>query len=106
MPRATCWAPSATTTSCPTSSAISPTGPASSTSAPPRTGTRSSGAASREAGEFSVWYLKDGRVAGALSVGRSEDLAEARRMLADRVDVSAARDRITDPGSELSQIGA
>ena len=46
----------------------------------------------REQGEFSVWYLKDGRVAGALSVGRSEDLAEARRMLADGVDVSAARD--------------
>ena len=45
----------------------------------------------RDEGEFSVWYLKDGRVAGALSVGRSEDLAEARRLLADGVDVSAAR---------------
>ena len=42
----------------------------------------------REAGEFSLWYLKDGRVAGALSVGRSEDLAEARRLLAEGVDVS------------------
>ena len=60
----------------------------------------------RDAGEFSVWYLKDGRVAGALSVGRSEDLAEARRMLADRVDVSAATARIADPGSDLSEIGA
>ncbi len=58
----------------------------------------------REQGEFSVWYLKDGRVAGALSVGRSEDLAEARRMLADGVDVSAARDRIADAGSDLSAI--
>ena len=58
----------------------------------------------REAGEFSVWYLKDGRVAGALSVERSEDLAEARRMLADRVDVSDARDRIADLGSDLSEI--
>ena len=38
----------------------------------------------RDAGEFSVWYLKADRVAGALSVGRSEDLAEARRLLADR----------------------
>ena len=45
----------------------------------------------RDGGEFSVWYLKDGRVAGALSVERSEDLAEARRMLADGVDVSGAR---------------
>ena len=58
----------------------------------------------REGGEFSVWYLKGGRVAGALSVERSEDLAEARRMLADGVDVSAARDRIADPGSDLSEI--
>ncbi len=58
----------------------------------------------RESGEFSVWYLKDGRVAGALSVERSEDLAEARRLLADGVDVSAARDRIADSDSDLSAI--
>lgn len=58
----------------------------------------------REAGEFSLWYLKDGRVAAALSVGRSEDLAEARRLLAGRVDVSGARDRIADPGSDLAAI--
>ncbi|HEV7769191.1 MAG TPA: FAD-dependent oxidoreductase [Solirubrobacterales bacterium] len=58
----------------------------------------------REAGEFSVWYLKDGKVAGALSVERSEDLAEARRLLADGVDVSGAVDRISDLGSDLSTI--
>jgi 3-phenylpropionate/trans-cinnamate dioxygenase ferredoxin reductase subunit len=58
----------------------------------------------RDGGEFSVWYLKDGRVAGALSVGRSEDLAEARRLLADGVDVSAARERLADPGSDLGEI--
>ncbi len=60
----------------------------------------------RDSGEFSVWYLKDGRVAGALSVGRSEDLAEARRMLADGVDVSTATAWIADPASSLSEIGA
>jgi len=60
----------------------------------------------RDRGEFSVWYLVDGRVAGALSVGRSEDLAEARRMLADGIDVSAARDLIADADSELSSIGS
>ena len=60
----------------------------------------------REQGEFSVWYLKDGRIAGALSVERSEDLAEARRLLADRVDVSAAKEQIADPDSDLSAIGA
>jgi 3-phenylpropionate/trans-cinnamate dioxygenase ferredoxin reductase component len=58
----------------------------------------------RDGGEFSVWYLKDGKVAGALSVGRSEDLAEARRMLADGVDVSAARAQIADPDSDLGEI--
>jgi 3-phenylpropionate/trans-cinnamate dioxygenase ferredoxin reductase component len=54
--------------------------------------------------EFSLWYLKGGRVAGALSVGRPEDLAEARRMLADGVDVSSAGEAIADPGSDLSTI--
>ena len=58
----------------------------------------------RDGGEFSVWYLKDGLVAGALSVGRSEDLAEARRLLADRVDVSGAREAIADAGSDLASI--
>jgi 3-phenylpropionate/trans-cinnamate dioxygenase ferredoxin reductase component len=58
-----------------------------------------------DAGEFSVWYLKDGIVGGALSVGRSEDLAEARRLLAGRVDVSEARETIADPDTELSGLG-
>ncbi|HXV05003.1 MAG TPA: FAD-dependent oxidoreductase [Solirubrobacterales bacterium] len=36
----------------------------------------------REGGEFSLWYMRDDRVAGALSVGRPEDLAEARERIA------------------------
>jgi len=35
-------------------------------------------------GEFSVWYLQGDRVAGCLSVGRSEELARARQMIAER----------------------
>lgn len=58
----------------------------------------------RDSGEFSVWYLHEGRVAGCLSVDRSEDLAEARRMLADRVDVSAAVESIADPSADLASI--
>jgi 3-phenylpropionate/trans-cinnamate dioxygenase ferredoxin reductase subunit len=58
----------------------------------------------RDAGEFSVWYLKDGKVAGALSVERSEDLAEARRMIAEGVDVSGAREQLADADSDLSEI--
>jgi 3-phenylpropionate/trans-cinnamate dioxygenase ferredoxin reductase subunit len=59
---------------------------------------------SREDGEFSVWYLQGGKVAGCLSVGRSEDLAEARRLLADGVDVSGALDRLKDPDADLSAL--
>jgi 3-phenylpropionate/trans-cinnamate dioxygenase ferredoxin reductase subunit len=59
---------------------------------------------SREDGEFSLWYLRGGKVAGCLSVGRSEDLAEARRLLADGVDVAGAVDRIADPESDLSSL--
>jgi 3-phenylpropionate/trans-cinnamate dioxygenase ferredoxin reductase subunit len=59
---------------------------------------------SREKGEFSVWYLKDSKVAGCLSVGRPEDLAEARRMLADGVDVAGAVDRLADADADLSSL--
>jgi len=38
---------------------------------------------SPEEGEFSVWYLQGDRVAGCLSVGRSEELAQARQAIAD-----------------------
>jgi hypothetical protein len=40
--------------------------------------------------EFSVFYLDDGRVTAAMSVGRSDDLDHARRFLADRVQVDQA----------------
>jgi 3-phenylpropionate/trans-cinnamate dioxygenase ferredoxin reductase subunit len=59
---------------------------------------------SPEEGEFSVWYLQDGRVAGCLSVERSEDLAEARRVLADGVDVSGAVATIEDASADLASI--
>jgi 3-phenylpropionate/trans-cinnamate dioxygenase ferredoxin reductase component len=43
---------------------------------------------SREDGEFSVWYLQGDRVAGCLSVGRSEELAQARQMIAEGTEFS------------------
>jgi 3-phenylpropionate/trans-cinnamate dioxygenase ferredoxin reductase component len=58
----------------------------------------------RDGGEFSVWYLQGGRVAGCLSVERSEDLAEARRMLAGGVDVSEAVSQLEDPSADLASI--
>lgn len=42
----------------------------------------------RADGEFSVWYLQGKRVAGCLSVGRSEELARARQMLAEGTEFS------------------
>jgi 3-phenylpropionate/trans-cinnamate dioxygenase ferredoxin reductase subunit len=59
----------------------------------------------RDSGEFSAWYLKDGRVAGCLSVERSEDLGRARELLAEGTDVSADREKIADPDTALAEIG-
>ncbi len=55
-------------------------------------------------GRFSVWYLKDGRVAAALSVGRPEDLQHARRLIADGVDVTDRRGELADVGSDLEAL--
>jgi 3-phenylpropionate/trans-cinnamate dioxygenase ferredoxin reductase subunit len=58
-----------------------------------------------DAGEFSCWYLQDGRVAAALSVERSEDLTHARRLLEAGADVSAQKDALADASSDLGEIG-
>ena len=59
----------------------------------------------RDAGEFSVFYIDGGKVAGALSVGRSEDIEQARRLLADGVDVSGSLDALGDADSDLDSLG-
>ena len=58
----------------------------------------------RDAGEFAVFYLKDGKVAGCLSVERSEDLGVARELLAEGVDVSKQKDVLADADSDLTQL--
>jgi 3-phenylpropionate/trans-cinnamate dioxygenase ferredoxin reductase subunit len=62
----------------------------------------------RDAGEFSVFYLKDGKVAGALTVERSEELAHARTLLAEGVDVAAdeAKALLGDPDSDLAELAS
>ena len=60
----------------------------------------------RDSGEFSTWYLKDGKVGGALSVERSEDLVHARTLIESGADVSSQRDALADPDSDLEAIGA
>jgi 3-phenylpropionate/trans-cinnamate dioxygenase ferredoxin reductase component len=59
----------------------------------------------REAGEFSAWYLDDGKVGGALAVGRSDDLIQARRLIESGTDVSAQKDALADADSDLEAIG-
>ena len=60
----------------------------------------------RDSGEFLVWYLDGGKVAAALSVGRSEDLEQARRLLASGTDVSGRKDALADVDSDLEAIGS
>jgi 3-phenylpropionate/trans-cinnamate dioxygenase ferredoxin reductase component len=56
--------------------------------------------------DFAVFYLKDGKVAGAVTVERSEDLAQARTLLAEGVDVSSeqAKALIRDTDSDLAEL--
>ena len=91
---------------CRTSSATSRTGPASSTSGPATEWDEVIWRGDRDAGEFAVFYLKDGKVAGALSVERSEELAHARTLLAEGVDVGGdeAKALLGDPDSDLGQL--
>ena len=60
----------------------------------------------RDAGEFAVFYLKDGKVAAALTVERSEDLAHARTLLAEGVDIAdeKAKALLGDPDSDLAAL--
>lgn len=59
----------------------------------------------RESSEFSAWYVADDRVAAALSVGRSEDLQHARRLIASGAALgSAGRAAIASLEADLDQI--
>lgn len=53
-------------------------------------------------GEFTIFYLDGGRVAGALSVGRSDDLEDAKRLLIAGTDVS---DRVSELGDLSTDLG-
>jgi 3-phenylpropionate/trans-cinnamate dioxygenase ferredoxin reductase subunit len=57
-----------------------------------------------EDGEFAVFYLDEGRLAGALSVGRSEDLEHARRLITSRVDISDRAADLADLSTDLASI--
>jgi len=59
---------------------------------------------SLEDGEFSLWYLKAGRVAAALSVGRSDDLEHARRLLTEKPDIGDRTAALADVDSDLGAL--
>jgi 3-phenylpropionate/trans-cinnamate dioxygenase ferredoxin reductase component len=52
-------------------------------------------------GEFCVLYLDQGRLVAALSVGRGEDLAEARRLIAAGGRVARGEPDLADPDADL-----
>jgi 3-phenylpropionate/trans-cinnamate dioxygenase ferredoxin reductase subunit len=55
-------------------------------------------------GKFAALYVKDGRVAAALTVGRSDDLAVAQRLLVAGTDVSGERSLIEDTDADISTL--
>jgi 3-phenylpropionate/trans-cinnamate dioxygenase ferredoxin reductase component len=55
-------------------------------------------------GEFTVFYLQGERVAGALSVGRSDDLDVARRLISAESDLSGKIEALGDLSSDLSAL--
>jgi 3-phenylpropionate/trans-cinnamate dioxygenase ferredoxin reductase subunit len=59
---------------------------------------------SPEDGEFIIFYMQEGRVAGALSVGRSDDLEHARRLLASDTDVADRADELADLSTDLASV--
>jgi 3-phenylpropionate/trans-cinnamate dioxygenase ferredoxin reductase subunit len=55
-------------------------------------------------GAFTVFYLQSGRVRGALTVGRSDDLQAARRLIADGTDLGDRAGALGDLSSNLETI--
>jgi 3-phenylpropionate/trans-cinnamate dioxygenase ferredoxin reductase component len=57
-----------------------------------------------EDGEFTVFYVQDGRVAAALTVGRSDDLEHAGRLLASAVGVEDRLEELRDTSIDLASV--
>jgi 3-phenylpropionate/trans-cinnamate dioxygenase ferredoxin reductase component len=59
---------------------------------------------STDDGEFTIFYLADGRLAAALTVGRSDDLEAAKRWLTEGTDLGGQEGALEDPGSDLGAL--
>jgi 3-phenylpropionate/trans-cinnamate dioxygenase ferredoxin reductase component len=53
-------------------------------------------------GDFTAFYVDDGRVTAALTVGRSDDLEHAKRFIVERTQVDAAA--LADEGTDLASL--
>ncbi|MGZ5309861.1 MAG: NAD(P)/FAD-dependent oxidoreductase [Solirubrobacterales bacterium] len=60
----------------------------------------------RDGGEFSAWYLHGGKLAAALSVERSEDLVQARRLIASGAEISDQKEALADINTDLESVGS
>ena len=57
---------------------------------------------SLEEGEFAAFYVDDGEVKAAMSVGRSDDLDHARRFISEKTRVDPAK--LADPNADLASV--
>jgi 3-phenylpropionate/trans-cinnamate dioxygenase ferredoxin reductase subunit len=58
----------------------------------------------RDAGEFSAWYVHNGKLAAALSVERSEDLVPARQLIASGADLGEGKALLADADADLADL--
>ena len=88
-----------------TSGPTSPTGRAWSTSGPASEWDEVWWRGSLDEGKFTAWYVKDGRLAAALTVGRSDDLTVAGHLLIEgRSTCRTSAALIEDADSDLATI--
>ena len=59
---------------------------------------------SLDEGAFTVFYVHGSRIAGALTVGRSDDLQHARRLIADGTELGDRVTELADLSSDLEQL--
>jgi 3-phenylpropionate/trans-cinnamate dioxygenase ferredoxin reductase component len=57
---------------------------------------------SLDAGDFTAFYVSDGRVTAALTVGRSDDLEHAQRFIVERTPVDSAK--LADESTGLASL--
>jgi 3-phenylpropionate/trans-cinnamate dioxygenase ferredoxin reductase subunit len=56
-------------------------------------------------GSFTIFYLQDGAVKGALTFGRSDDLDHARRLIVDGLALGDQRTALGDLDADLAAVG-